>query len=447
VNATGNPVVQFQILANGAPLTLNPFVAGTTPATGEALPSGYAAGPNFMLTMGIPQDGITPTDFNYGHQDIGSWNLRQIWNLTALATKNSSSLLLASQGVVATGPAGTYQITMDGIVIPTGTQLVGVGMGFAGIVQTNLTPSSFLNNRPGGAPNFSWTPAPKASGQGVGGVLLPAKTIWASVTGTGLIARRQIIKDGACETCHANLGAFTTNGATTAMGTPINEFHDNYMNNGAACVFCHYTNGTSGGFSYNAKTWVHALHAAGMRSNPYTIQANFPNIVYPGKLNDCEACHVPGSYDFSNSTNAAQISGMLWDTVATGAGTGTTPTFTSGPWVDYTKVYGPTMAYRAPATPSATWAVTQPAGYGASAVSSPITAACAACHDTQAAVGHMTGNGGVWYTQRQNVPTLTANGTATGTQGSTIVLQSNEQCLVCHGNGAVADIRAVHMNF
>jgi hypothetical protein len=440
VNAAGNPVVQFQILANGAALTLNPFVPGTTDPTGEALPSGYAAGPNFMLTMGIPQDGITPTDFNYGHQDIGSWNLRQIWNQTALATKNSPTLLLASQGIVATGTAGTYQITMDGIVVPTGTQLVGIGMGFGGIVQTNLTPSPFLNNRLGGTPNFTWTAAPKASGQGIGGVLLPAKAIWTSATGTGFIARRQIIKDGACETCHANLGAFTTNGPTTAMGTPNTNFHDNVMNNGSQCIFCHYTNGTSSGFSYNAKTWVHALHAAGMRSNPYTIQANFPNILYPGKLNDCEACHVPGSYDFSNSANAAQIPGMLWDTVAASA------TFTSGPWVTYNTAYGPTMAFKAPATPSATWAVAQPAGYGTSAVSSPITAACAACHDTTTAVAHMTNNGGVWYTQRQNVPTLSANGTP-GTQGATIALQSNEQCLICHGTGAVVDIKAVHMNY
>ncbi|MDE3033080.1 MAG: OmcA/MtrC family decaheme c-type cytochrome, partial [Acidobacteriota bacterium] len=450
VNAAGNPVVQFQILANGTPVALNPFVPGTTPVTGEAMPTGFAAGPNFMLTMGVPQDGITPTDYNYGHQDKGSWNLRQIWNHTALATKSSSTLLLASQGIVATSTAGTYQITMDGIVVPTGTQLVGVGMGFAGIVQTNLTPSPFLANRPGGAPDFTWTPATAAVGQGTGGVLLPAKTIWTNVTGNGFIARRQIIKDGACESCHGNLGAFTTNGPTTAMGTPINEFHDNYMNNGAACVFCHYSNGTSGGFSYNAKTWVHALHAAGMRNNPYTIQANFPGIKYPGLLNDCEACHVPGSYDFSNAANAAQIPGMLWDTVATGKGTtaSSTPTFTSGPWVDYTTVYGPTAAFVAPATPSATWNLAQPTDYAESAVASPITAACAACHDTTTAVSHMTQNGGVWYVQRQNVPTMNANGSYTGAQNpAAIKLQSNEQCLVCHGSGAIADIKSVHMNY
>jgi len=83
----------------------------------------------------------------------------------------------------------------------------------------------------------------------------------------------------------------------------------------------------------------------------------------------------------------------------------------------------------------------QPVDYGQSAVSSPITSACAACHDSKPAVAHMKGNGGVWYQQRKDVPTLS------GVQGASIVLQSNEQCLICHGNGKVADIRAVHMNW
>jgi OmcA/MtrC family decaheme c-type cytochrome len=439
VNATGNPVVTFQILINGSPAILNPFVAGTTPVTGEAMPSGFAAGPNFALAMGIPQDGITPTDFNYGHNDSASWNLRQIWNLTA---KVKSGALLASKGVVATATAGTYSITMDGYVVPTGTKLVAIGIGTSSVVQTNLTAPALLANRPGGAPNFTWTAATAATGQGLGGVELPATTVWASATSSGFVARRQIIKPGSCQTCHANLGTFTTNNLTTE----ITNFHGGQMNEGSYCVFCHYSTGNSTGFSYNAKTWVHALHAAGMRANPYTIQANFPSIIYPGKLNDCEACHVPGSYDFSNSTNAGQISGMLWDTVATGTGTGTTPTFTTGPWVSYTAVYGPTQTFAAPATPSATWVVAQPAGYGASAVSSPITAACAACHDTATDITHMTGNGGVWYSQRQNVPTF-SGASYTGTQGASIVLQSNEQCLVCHGHGGVVDIQAVHMNF
>jgi len=452
VNALGRPVLQFQILANGSALTLNTWagVAGS-----EVLPSPYAAGPNISLTMGVPQDGISPTDFNYGHQDTGAWALRAIWNLTAMAGKLATTMPLASGGVLpvpvsSTVPANTYQITMDGIIVPTDTRLVAFAIGTAGVVQTNLNADPILVGRKGGAPNFAWTASASNALNGVGGVLLPAQTVWAQATGTNpssstspagvaLIQRRQIVDNAKCQACHENLGAFTAN------NTPEAQFHDNYMNNGEACIFCHTTIGQSTGFSYNAKTWVHALHASGMRSNPYTIQANFPEIIYPGKLNDCEACHVPGSYDFSSEANAAQIPGMLWDSVAAGA------TYTTGPWVTYNTAYGATASFQAPASPSNAWSTitTQPATYGTSAVSSPITAACAACHDQTDAVQHMTANGGVWYAMRKDVPLLAPNGSPSGVAqvAGSYKLQNREQCLVCHGTGAIADIQAVHMNF
>ncbi|HJV48186.1 MAG TPA: hypothetical protein VJ549_02820, partial [Geothrix sp.] len=65
-------------------------------------------------------------------------------------------------------------------------------------------------------------------------------------------------------------------------------------------------------------------------------------------------------------------------------------------------------------------------------VTSPITGACAACHDTPAAVAHFRGNGGSFYAARTAAGVLPAN---------------VEQCMLCHGNGKTADIRAVHMTW
>jgi cytochrome c553 len=65
-------------------------------------------------------------------------------------------------------------------------------------------------------------------------------------------------------------------------------------------------------------------------------------------------------------------------------------------------------------------------------VNSPITAACAACHDTPTAVAHFRANGGSFYAPRPAAGVLPAN---------------VEQCMLCHGNGKTADIRVVHLSF
>jgi hypothetical protein len=62
-------------------------------------------------------------------------------------------------------------------------------------------------------------------------------------------------------------------------------------------------------------------------------------------------------------------------------------------------------------------------------VISPITSACASCHDTSIAIDHMTANGGRFYSPRSAV-------LASGAP--------QEQCLICHGPGRIAPIGEVH---
>jgi hypothetical protein len=100
-----------------------------------------------------------------------------------------------------------------------------------------------------------------------------------------------------------------------------------------------------------------------------------------------------------------------------------------------------------PVTPSTTWVPT-PAG-PATLVTSPITAACSACHNDQPALSHMVQvGGGVYYQTRASVPLAPVGGnTGAANSPTTPVLQTNEQCLICHGPGTAGDIRAAHMNF
>ena len=66
---------------------------------------------------------------------------------------------------------------------------------------------------------------------------------------------------------------------------------------------------------------------------------------------------------------------------------------------------------------------------GSTLVTSPITAACIQCHDRPEVRAHMTGTGGgSFYLSR-----------------SAALAKPPEQCLICHGHGAIADISEVHM--
>jgi OmcA/MtrC family decaheme c-type cytochrome len=363
---------------------------------------------------------------------------------------------------------------------------MGIGLGM--LTQTDLTlaaDAALVSN--GTRMDFTFTPSTTV--RNIGGLIIPSKMKWmkapAVTTGSNkvpAIQRRAILKEGGCNSCHSTLGAFTAvSGPANFHGVGVGD-----SNSEQTCVFCHNTTGVdSSAWSYDTKTWVHALHAANKpRNNAYTAHSgsgsDFWNIDYPGLLNNCEVCHVPGSYDFSNAANAAQIPFMLWDTVASGALNKTVPTYplfpdtsypavTSAtsflkpvnntpaawvapnpkwvaPFIDQTAFYGTNVTIVAPTTVGGNWTVTppaigpsfvvtpaipgaRPANPQWSLVVSPITAACSACHDSSSAIAHFKTNGGAFYEPR------------------TVIATKVEACLTCHGNGAIMDIHQVHMNF
>jgi OmcA/MtrC family decaheme c-type cytochrome len=132
-------------------------------------------------------------------------------------------------------------------------------------------------------------------------------------------------------------------------------------------------------------------------------------VTYPGVLNNCEQCHLPGTYDFSGSAytanNGALMSQLLLSTAASGT---VNSSISISPYVVAGSNYGGTDAAN-------------------NLVTSPIAAACVACHDSTTARAHMAANGGSFYTPRSTA------------------INNIEQCLLCHGTGKVADIKAVHM--
>jgi OmcA/MtrC family decaheme c-type cytochrome len=141
------------------------------------------------------------------------------------------------------------------------------------------------------------------------------------------------------------------------------------------------------------KPMIHAIHAGGDRTNPLVVYGfsgpeDFSRIEFPGHLNNCENCHLPGTYYPVGASALAA-------TIDTGVDL-------DSPFDDLN------------ITPNA--------------------AACWGCHDRPVAVAHMIGHGGAFDAMQ------TPEGTLISQSAGTVI----ETCDVCHGPGRVADVGVHH---
>jgi OmcA/MtrC family decaheme c-type cytochrome len=378
VDADRHPVAVFKLKKNGTDVVFQTFAAGVTT---ELIPN-FVGTPVVYFAWAVPQDGIAkPADFNV----TANVAVKRVWN----AAVTTSSLA---------GPdaEGYYTMTINNAIVPTDASMLTGGLGYAydlpnnqPLTQTNLAAFPYATN-------------------GTGGLIVPTPD--KVVVGTGFTGHRAIVDNAKCNACHGFLGVAPS-------------FHVGQRNDGATCSFCHTPNKATGseplGWSANAKDFVHAVHGAGKREENFTWHQlsdteGFWKVTYPRELNDCGACHVAGSFDFSAAGSKAALPNLLASTVATG-------TIAVGakhsPYVAEGVLYGAGFSY-ATAT-----GVTTPAA-GTTLVVTPITAACSACHDSPMAVAHMEQNGGGFYAPRNAVET--------------------ETCMVCHGPGKVAPIAEMH---
>lgn len=141
------------------------------------------------------------------------------------------------------------------------------------------------------------------------------------------------------------------------------------------CTGCHEPNRQSSGAgnSTDFSVLIHGLHASGFRESPYR-DYDEETLQFPGNLADCATCHVNGSYRL------------------------------------------PLPLRRAPLKDATSTSYT-----------TPVAAACAACHDGSVAAAHMESTGGAVF-----------NGTFDEAS------QAVESCEVCHRTGALADIDVEH---
>ena len=469
VNAQRQPVMVFRMLQDGQPKNLNDFATATpNPATGQKeIWNDFMGAPSLYFVFAVPQDGFTtPADFNA----TVSGYLRTIWN--GSATGAGAGTLSPPDG------DGYYTGTLTGVTIPTSAVMLTGGMGYSynctstlPLTQTNVVTPGCEGGKPGcypvTAPTASPAPACASSATNVckqGGLIVIAPNV--NKVATGFTGRRAIVEDKRCNACHQELGTFTED-----------AFHAGQRNDGTTCSWCHTPNKASSGWSADSVYFVHAIHGGNKRSTEFTWHAetatsSFAEVKYPGVLNFCEGCHVPGAYNFANADSEAALPNRLYRTAATGSfsgnvgdtftsysGAGCTtqtqsspatattvhalaPYFTATANGTSTPNYGPSFSFNAAATPSngctpggtpftinpgqSTEDSAASAAYDTNLVLSPIASVCFACHDTSPAMAHYEINGGSIYKARS------------------AALTTVETCMVCHGPGRTADIKEVH---
>jgi len=383
-------VVAFQVLKNGTAVAFNTYAAGAE------LLTGYTGGPEFIVVYATGQDGIAaPSDWNSGHDAL---NLVDAW-----AGVNGNSLTLTDAAtntytaVIAASSAG--RSASHSLAVPADAKMV------TAIMKGYFTDAT-VTERSGRLPGIPAMMA--ASGN--------------TPDGKPNVARRVIFSETKCNNCHDRLDS-----------TPA--FHGGAYSI-AMCADCHTPiQGGRTGWSASSRVWVHGIHSAEKRTVPFTWHAdfNFPKIGFPGVLKNCETCHLPGTYDFSASQyTETLVNNMPYVQAATG--TSFDATHVDAPKnADGTPAYGLVngadygTGYSSSGFRTTDGTLNVPATVGLNLVSSPIAAVCTACHDSDAAIGHIrtTGNGSFYS------PRATA-------------IATKEQCLFCHGPGKLVPIATVH---
>jgi len=353
--AGSNPVITFSVTdpTNGD----KPYDIKTSPA--------FTSGANSTLTVKL---GWTAA----GVADVGNEGSGQSY------AQPVSINLLGNAAVVAGSAAGTYTVTST-VAIPAG--------------QTG-TLRALMDGHPAGDVKTAGTFTDR----------LEVKSVFRDLAITGAATARRLVVDIAkCDVCH---GTLSLHGA-------------NRTDEPGVCAVCHNPNATDAGRrpktagvltggvdgkleeSIDFKTMIHGIHAGqasngGFRTKGITIYGfggsvnDFSKVVFPGKLNNCAACHAGISYQLTGIWAAPTANGILGNTISTGAS----------------------------ATASAD-----------NLRISPTAAVCSSCHDSALAKTHM-----------QDASTGGSFSATQATLNTTVV----EMCSLCHGAGRAFDVKTVH---
>lgn len=286
-NSAGKPEAVFKLKATTDAGTVDVDFGTYVPVTNTELIPGFVGSPSVYFAWSQPQDGIaSPADFNVS----ASCYVKNAWNGSAATGASACSIVRDSA-------TGYYTVTMTNITLPASAGMLTGGLGYTYGIQTT---------RPLTQVNLAAYPYNAATG--IGGLSVPAPNV--SKVATGFTARRQVVDNSRCNTCHAQLGVGPS-------------FHAGQRNDAQTCTFCHTPNRTSSGWSANSKDFIHSIHGARVRTVAFNWHAlseneNYGEVEFPSNTNNCQACHLPGTYDYTSQATVSALPRMLMSTAGQG---------------------------------------------------------------------------------------------------------------------------------
>jgi OmcA/MtrC family decaheme c-type cytochrome len=402
VNAANDLIIEFGIKQRIAPSTTDTLVTLATPAASvPAALSGFTGAPSFLLAYALPQDGITPVEYN----NLGMTNAqpRSVSIATLLDTDNAANGTLFPS----TANPGYYTATIKGSgawAFPVGAKLRAVALqGYF----TQVSPAAARH------------------------------TISVVKAVTGDAVRRTVVDSAKCSNCHE---WFEGHGGNRVYEAQV-------------CVTCHVPGMTTSGRSIsdaelaadvftaaeekiladwafdrtlpnaglnlpvvtnNFKDMIHGIHAGRDRVTPFQdarlfrsglTLLDFRRMDFPGILNNCETCHVTATSS-TTTYNTVPMSSLVSTYEA----------------IDATYAAGIANGTATTAMAKASLATVNPTD----TVTTPFAASCVSCHDSPVTASHVALNGGLIKVERQ------------------AAVGKVEACATCHAPGRDFDPAVVH---
>jgi OmcA/MtrC family decaheme c-type cytochrome len=212
-----------------------------------------------------------------------------------------------------------------------------------------------------------------------------------AITDTTPVPYRTVVDINKCNDCHKQLSLHGENRAGNAeLCATCHNPNATDVSRRVAGSNCQTVTGTLDDQTIDFKVMVHAIHAGAIAGYKVCGYGNtgydFSYVRYPGRLNNCEGCHLPGTYYPPDASVALATTFDVGDR----------------------------------STPLGDVATT------------PATAVCSVCHTSQDARNHMLSSA--------------AGGSVTAVKDAASRTPSTapETCAACHGPGKAADVKKVH---